>query len=67
MPNLPLHIRKHLTGIGLVPAPVQLLGGNAKLDNKIAGEIFRLDFASFLAPEPSLSPMMIRASEPPIK
>jgi hypothetical protein len=60
MPDLALHVRKELTSIGLVPSPVQLLGRNAELDNKIARQILGLDFPASLA-------MMIRASEPPMK
>ena len=52
MPDLPLDVRDDLTGIGLVPAPVQLLGGEAELDDEVAGEVFRLDFAAFLPPQP---------------
>jgi hypothetical protein len=60
-----LDIRYSLAGIGLVPAPVQLLGRNAKLDNQIARQVLRFDFATLFPPEPE--EMMIRASEPPIK
>jgi hypothetical protein len=44
MADLLLEIGNDLTGIGLVPAPVQLLGDEPKLDNEVAGEVFRLDF-----------------------
>ena len=54
-----------------IPLPVERLGHDAELDDKVAGEILRLDLAAFLAPQPkqggSSSPMMIRASEPPMK
>ena len=52
MPDLPLHIRKHLTSVGLIPAPVQLLSRKTKLDNEIAGQVFRLDPAALFAPKP---------------
>ena len=71
MPDPPLDVRDDLTGIGLVPAPVEVLGSQAELDDEVAGQVLRLDFAAFLPPEPqqgaSSSPMMIRASEPPMK
>src|SRR5262249_62394895 len=51
MPDLPLHVGKHLTGISLVPAPVQILGRNTKLDNEIAGQALWLDFAPLFTPE----------------
>ena len=47
-----LNIDDHLSGIGLVPAPVQVLGRKAKLDNEIARKVLRLDLASFLPPQP---------------
>ena len=52
MPYLPLHIRKDLTGIGLIPAPVQVLGRKAELDYEIAREILRLYFAALFTPKP---------------
>jgi hypothetical protein len=36
MPDVPLNVCKDLTGIRFVPASVQLLGHNAKLDDEIA-------------------------------
>ena len=50
MPDLPLDISDDLAGICLIPAPVQILGRNPKLDNQIAGQVLRLDFAAFLLP-----------------
>ena len=71
MADLPLDIRKDLAGIGLVPAPIELLGGEAELDDEIAREVFRLDLARFSRQSrrraASSLPMMIRASEPPMK
>jgi hypothetical protein len=52
MPDVALHIREHLIGVGLIPAPVQLLCGYAKLDNEIARQVLRLGFAALLAPKP---------------
>jgi hypothetical protein len=37
MADLPLQISKDLTGIGLVPAPIEVLGCEAKLDDEVAG------------------------------
>jgi hypothetical protein len=50
MPDVALHIREHLTGVGLVPAAVQVLGSGAELDGKIAGEVFGFDLAPFFLP-----------------
>ena len=47
---LPLHIRDDLTGIGLVPAAVEVLGGDAELDDEVAGEVFGFDLAPFFLP-----------------
>ena len=38
--------------IGLVPAPVELLGGETELDDEIAGQVLRLNFAAFFPPQP---------------
>jgi len=51
-PNASLDVGEHLASIGLIPAPVQVLSRNAKLDDEIAGEILRLDFAPLFAPKP---------------
>jgi hypothetical protein len=37
MTDAPLYIRQHLLGIGLIPAPIQLLGRKSKLDDEIVG------------------------------
>ena len=41
-----------LTGIALVPTPVQFFGRNPKLDNEIAGQILRFDLTTLLPPQP---------------
>ena len=60
-----------LPGIALVPEPVEVLGHEPQLDDQVAGEVLRLGLAPLLSPEParvaSSSPMMMRASEPPMK
>jgi hypothetical protein len=52
MADLPLDIRDDLTGIGLVPASVQRLGGQAQLDDEVAGEVLRFNLATFFPPQP---------------
>ena len=71
MPDLPLDVRDEVTGIGLVPAPVQSLGGQAELDERLperscgaTSPRFSLHSRSRAA---SSLPIMIRASEPPMK
>jgi hypothetical protein len=67
----PLDVLDGLAGVALVPAPVEVLGHGAELDDQVAGEVLRLDLAALLPPQAeqggSSSPMMIRASEPPMK
>ena len=52
MEDLLLDVGDDLTGIGLVPAPVKLLGGEPELDDEIAGEVLRLSLAAFFPPQP---------------
>ena len=51
--------------------PIERFGRDAELDNKIAGKVLRLSLAAFFPPEAQkggfIVPMMIRASEPPMK
>jgi hypothetical protein len=51
MPDLPLDICKDLAGIGLIPAPVQVLGRQPQLDDEIAGQILWLDLAALFLPK----------------
>jgi hypothetical protein len=44
--DLFLDIGDDLAGIGLVPAPIEVLGDEPELDDEIAREVLRLDFAS---------------------
>ena len=55
MADGPLHVGDRLAGIGLIPAPIEVLGHYPKLDDEIAGEILRLDLAALFAPEPKQS------------
>src|SRR5262249_30362712 len=52
MTDLPLNVSEDLTSVGLIPAPVQVLSRDAKLDNEIVGKVLRLDLAPLLAPKP---------------
>src|SRR5580704_16023366 len=51
MMDAPLYIRQHLPGIDLIPAPVQVLGSQAELDDEIARQVFRLDLAALFPPK----------------
>ena len=52
MPDVPLDVGDDLTGVGLIPAPIEILGHRPELDDEIAGQILRLDLAALLSPEP---------------
>jgi hypothetical protein len=69
VPDLALNIGEDLPRIGLVPAPIQLLGRKTELNNEIARKVLWLDFAPLLPPQPDegILPIMMRASEPPMK
>ena len=71
MAHLLLHVGEDLPGIGLIPTPIEVLGGQAELDHEVApqssGSISpRFSRRSRRRAGSSL-PMMIRASEPPMK
>jgi hypothetical protein len=71
MEHPPLHLGDDLARVTLIPVPVEMLGHRAKLDNKVARQVLGLDLAALLPPQPNRSrlifPMMIRATEPPMK
>ena len=45
--------------IGLVPASVKPLSGEAELDNEIAGQVLRLNFAALFSPQPQQGGLVI--------
>ena len=51
MAQLALDVCDALSGVDLVPASVQSLGGAAELDDEIAGQVLGFGLAAFLAPE----------------
>ena len=67
-----LDIRDDLPGIGLVPAPVEVLGdqpraGRSRLPDRSSGSTSPRFSRHSRSRAASSSPMMIRASEPPMK
>jgi hypothetical protein len=56
---LPLDVCNHLTRIGLKPAPIKVLRHQSKLDDEIAGQVFRFDLAALFPPEPDQGPLII--------
>ena len=59
MSHLPLNIGDHLSGIGLIPTPVQFFGHEAKLDDEVAREVLRLNLAALLPPEPEEGSLVV--------
>jgi len=62
--NLSLDIGDDLPGVGLVPAAVQLLGGQAELNGEVARKILWRDLAAFLAPQPQQGGFIIAHNDP---
>jgi hypothetical protein len=46
-----LHRRDGPPGVALIPGPVEVLGGEAELDDEVAGEVLRPDLAPLLLPQ----------------
>ena len=67
MPDMRLHVRDDLPGIGLVPAPVELLGNGPKLDDEVAGEVLRLDLAAFFPPKPQQGGLVVAHDDPGVR
>src|SRR5262249_12072666 len=52
MPDSPLNVSEDFPGVGLIPAPIEVLGSQAQLHQEIARKVVRLDFAPLLSPQP---------------
>jgi hypothetical protein len=61
-----LYVCKQLSGIDLIPASVQVLGRNTKLDNKVAGQVLRLDFPALFPPQPEQGGFIIADDDPDV-
>src|SRR5216684_2920993 len=46
------------------PAPVEVLGHTAELDDQVGREVFRLDLAAFLPPEPQEGGFVVPHDDP---
>ena len=51
MPQLMLNAFDGLPGVALVPIPVEGFSHGPELDDEVAGEVLRLDLATFFLPE----------------
>jgi hypothetical protein len=71
VPKLPLDLRDDLTGIRLIPASIELLRGQAQLTSilpeRSSGSTSPRFSRHSRSRAASSSPIMIRASEPPMK
>ena len=67
MADLALDVGKHLPGIGLIPASVQLLGRKAELDDEVARQVLRLDLAALFAPEPDQGCLVVAHDDPGVR
>ena len=63
----PLHLGDDLAGIALVPAPVELLGHTAELDDQVAGQVLGLDFAALLPPQPEQGGLVVPHDDPGVR
>ena len=67
MPNVLLNVGDDLPGIGLVPAPVQLLGGGPELDDEVAGQVLGLDLAALFLPQAVPGPLVVAHDDPGVR
>ena len=67
MENLPLDLGDGLAGIAFVPAPVEVLGDRAELDDQVAGQVFRLDLAALLPPQPEQGGFVVAHDDPGVR
>ena len=67
MEDLALDVGDDLTGIGLVPAPIKVLGGDPELDDEIAREVLRLNLTTFFLPQPQQRGLVIAHDDPRVR
>jgi hypothetical protein len=67
MPDPTLDICKHLSSIGLIPAPIQLFGRNTKLDNEVARQVLRFGLAALFPPKPEESRLILAHNDPGVR
>ena len=54
-------------GVGLVPAPVQLLGGEAELHDQIAGQVRWLNVAPLFPPQTKQRALIVTQDDPGVR
>ena len=50
-----------------VPAPIEVLGDDAELDDEVAGEVLRLDLAALLPPQPEQGGFVVAHDDPGVR
>jgi hypothetical protein len=49
----PLHVLDGASGITFIPAAVEVLGDDPKLDDQVVGQLLGYDLAALLPPQPN--------------
>src|SRR5664279_2124481 len=66
MRNALLHRSQPVTGVALIPMPVELLGDEAQLDDQLARKVRRLDFTALFAPKAEESGFVAPHNDPSV-
>jgi hypothetical protein len=61
-----LHICDRPPGISFKPLAIEGFGHDPKLNDEVAGEVFRLDLAPLLAPETDESNLIVTEDDPSV-
>jgi hypothetical protein len=64
MPKPMLNAFDSLPGVALVPMPIERFSHHAEHDDEVAGQVLRLGFAPFLAPEASEGGFIVAHDDP---
>ena len=67
MKHLPLHLGDDLTGIPLVPVPVEVLGHGAELDDQVVREVLGFDLAALFPPQPEQGGFVVAHDDPGVR
>ncbi len=62
-----LDIGNDLPGIGLVPAPIEVLGGQPQLDDEVARQVLGLHFPALFPPQPHQRGLVIPHDDPGVR
>ena len=65
--HLSLNILDDVTGVALVPAPIEFFGHRAELNDQIFGEVFGLDLASFFPPKANEQAFVVTHDDPGVR